>query len=272
MNICVLGGFGILGSRLSIFLESRGHNVINLGKSEEKIKWTLSNISVNSIINLAALTNVDLCEQKPMQAYQSNVEPLKKILKYVKKETFLIHISTDQVYSGFGPHSENEKASPCNVYGSTKYEAELIARQLNAAILRTNYVAKSFHPEKISFSDWFINSLRLKKNITLFDDIKFNPIHGDFLCEMILNFAESSIKGTYNLGSSECITKANFCIELAKRLNLDLSTIKIGPSPTNSSRALRPKDMHLEIKKIEELGFKMPSIFKTIDLLAKEYT
>ena len=271
MNICILGSNGLLGSRLSPYLSSHGHKIIKIGKEENDIKHKLNNMTVDVVINLAALTNVDLCEENPKLAFQCNVIPIMKIAKYIKKNSFLIHISTDQIYSGKGPHNEKDVIKPCNIYGTSKYEGELIAKELNSVILRTNYVAKSVHDQKKSFTDWFVDSLRNKKNITLYKDIIFNPIHGDYLCEIILTFAKSKIKGTFNLGSTESISKANFFIKIAQKLNLDLKTAKLGLSTDNFSKTIRPSDMSLEIKKIQNLGIKMPSIKETIDEVVKEY-
>ncbi len=272
MKFFILGPYGNLGSRLCPYLECRGHEVFKLGRSENEIKSIFSKIIPDSIVNLAANTNVDDCERNLKSAYLSNVEPLKIISKYINTDkTHLIQISTDQVYSGIGPHDE-DKPLPCNVYGLTKFAGELLSEKMNATIIRTNYVGKSLNKRKASLANWLINSLQQQTKLTLFNDIKFNPVHGDFLCKIITISAERRTPGTFNLGSSQSLSKADFCIQIAKDLNLDLTNARVGPSTANPLRAPRPKDMTLSINKIEEqFSIKTPQIHETIKDLVSEY-
>ena len=59
------------------------------------------------------------------------------------KDIFLIHISTDQLYSGEGPHIEN-KINPLNVYALTKRLGEIEASKVPSSILRTNFVVSHY--------------------------------------------------------------------------------------------------------------------------------
>ena len=272
MRFFIVGANGHLGSRLCPFLESKGHIVFKLSRNEKEIKHLFSKINPQVIINLAANTNVDECEQNIRSAFHSNIEPLNMLSKYINTNTtHLVQISTDQVYSGKGPHEES-KANPCNVYGLTKYSGELIARSMNASILRTNYVGKSLLNNKKSLTDWLVNSLKNKKPIMLYNDIIFNPVHADYLCEVILKVSEEKVIGTFNLGSSSSITKADFFILLAKELNLDLTNIEIGSSIRSPIRAKRPSDMSMIVTKIEkDLSIKIPEINQTILDTSIEY-
>ena len=60
------------------------------------------------------------------EAYKINTEfpeVISKTLEQTKKDSYMIHISTDQVYNGAGPHIE-ENAHPINQYSITKHESE----------------------------------------------------------------------------------------------------------------------------------------------------
>ena len=273
MNFFILGAFGLLGTRLSPYLESKGHNVYKLGKTDEEIKDKFQSITPDSIINLAANTNVDFCEKNPKEAYLSNVTPLYTIQKYIDiRKTHLIQVSTDQVYSGEGPHDESNP-KPCNIYGLTKYKGELEAEKMHATILRTNYIAKSLLEDKLSLSDWFISSLIKKQKITLFKNIKFSPVHANYLCEIILLASEMKIEGTFNVASSDTITKSDFCLKIADELNLDIANVQIGISTSDEFRAPRPNDMTLRINKFEYYFSKRPPlIIDTIKQIALEYS
>ena len=79
-------------------------------------------------------------ELNKKNALNSNYTILKNITDVIKKDsknfnnTFLIHISTDQVYSGKGPHSE-KRVKPKNYYAYTKLKAEKLLINIAQFIL-----------------------------------------------------------------------------------------------------------------------------------------
>ena len=278
MNIAILGAFGLLGTRLCLFLEKKGHNVLRIGRSKIKphnqLKKLISQkkIKIDVIINLVALTNVEKCEKKPLEAYHTNAFYLREFLcNFHSESTHIIHISTDHVYQGEGPHLE-EEANPINTYALTKYISEKYAEEFNSTILRINYVGKSFLKDRLSLSDWIYKSLINKDPIVLFEDIIFNPLEVNDLCEFIHIVIFKRKKGTFNLGSNGSISKANFAIRFAEILKLDLSNVQIGKSSDLQSIAKRPLDMSMNVEKfIKEFEVSLPSIDNTIAKLCKSY-
>ena len=102
-------------------------------------KDLVSAISPDVIINLAALTNVDLCESNPRLAHAINFQGVKNLVNTFKGS--IIHISTDYVFDGkLGQYKENDIPNPINVYGFTKLEAEklLFKKSKKSLIIRTN--------------------------------------------------------------------------------------------------------------------------------------
>ncbi len=284
MNILVLGAYGLLGSHLCLSLLKESQKVFRQGSSvnaefsflpyldDELIKAVKKN-KPKVIINLIALTNVDMCEKDPQLAYLLNVKTVEKIIE--AKEYFdfhLIHLSTDQVYSGFGIHKESF-VKPLNVYGITKYCSELVASKIDSTILRTNYHSKSLVPKRYSFSDWVVKSLRNRDKITLFDDIYFNAVHVSFLIKIIKNSIQEKHIGIFNVGCKDSTTKAKFAISLAKLLNLDYSSAVIGMSKDSKLLASRPNNMVLCVDKLQKV-FKVeaPTMAETLLLLSKDYS
>ena len=94
---------------------------------------------------------------------------VKNIVFAIKKirssnKIFFIHLSTDQVYSGKGPHNEN-MTNPINIYGKTKLEGEKVIDIANSCIIRTNFIGKSLTKDKKSLTDWIHSSLINKQKI-----------------------------------------------------------------------------------------------------------
>jgi dTDP-4-dehydrorhamnose reductase len=183
----------------------------------------------------------------------------------------LIHISTDQVYQGPGPHPE-EIVCPSNIYGITKYAGELAAIACGATVFRTNFIGRSESQTRVSFTDWLFQVFKMKKAVTLFEDILFSPLNICDLCEIVANTINLKIPGVFNLGSKEGISKAEFAMNFGNYLNFDLSHAKIGQSSELGLKAKRPQDMRMVVGKFETaFGVSLPTISHTILLTAREY-
>lgn len=258
-KVLIFGANGILGSYLSNFLVNKGINISRIGrldgiKIDDFIKNTLcQNVDdFTTIINCVALTNVDKCENDINLAFESNAQFVNKIISEIDiNNKHFIQISTDQVYSGKGPHKE-ENPSPLNIYGLTKHLGEQYCNSIFSTILRVNYLAKSKSINKYSFVDWLYQSLNNHKEIILFDNVIFNPLYVIDLCGYIFDVIQNPKSGIYNLGSRNFISKADFGLKFAKKLNLDTSYIKIGKSFESNLIAKRPYDMSLDITKFEK--------------------
>jgi dTDP-4-dehydrorhamnose reductase len=232
-----------------------------------------------ALVNLIGATNVDSCEVQPELAWQGNVHSVEVIanaLELLKKRhkvsCHLIQISTDQVYSGPGPHQE-AIAHPINVYGLSKFTGELIAMRVNATVIRTNFVGRSRTLSRVSLSDWLVDSLRRCVPITVFSDVVFSAVHVDTLCGIIEQCIEKQPIGVFNFGSKNNISKADFAFKLANFLGLPTSNLASGSQANSLLKARRPPDMSLDTTKIERtLGITCPLIEYEIEKTSLDYT
>jgi dTDP-4-dehydrorhamnose reductase len=79
------------------------------------------------IINCAAHTNVDACEQQWDAAYRINaIGPRNLSIAANEVDAKMIHVSTDYVFEGNGtrPYTEFDAPHPVSAYGKTKLEGE----------------------------------------------------------------------------------------------------------------------------------------------------
>ena len=288
MKTCLLlGAFGFLGSSLGPYLEFSGYRILKYGRGDkvnfglnweraEQIAKFLVSEKIDFIVNLAAETNVDDCEDHFLRALTANTVFVQRITNAIQltpenSRPFLIHISTDQVYGGVGPHIENF-VNPLNVYAYTKFGGELFASKVSSAVLRTNFIGGSAVAERISFSDWIVNSLRAKREITIFQDVLVNPLHINSLCEAILTVMNRPVNGTYNLSSSGGMSKAEIAQILARLLGFESSLMKVGKLSDVTLRARRPLDMRLNSQKFEKtFNLNLPSLISQIELVAGDY-
>ena len=285
-NVLVLGASGLLGSELISGQYLKKYKIISLSRSSKtdynddlenfnELLKILEKVKPKVIINLVGITNVDHCEKFPNEAYRLNVQTVENLIgatQILSEKPFLIHISTDQVYDGKGFFSE-KNINLSNYYAFSKYIGELKASQISSTILRTNFFGKSKTSKRSSLTDWLYSELRQKNNINVFSDVLFNPISIYNLCKMIELTVGQKVVGTFNLGSNEGMSKADFAFHFAKNLNLSTSNMKRTEiTDAKFLNAYRPRNMIMNLNKFENtFNVKLPKLSEEIKYVAKEY-
>lgn len=177
MKIVVFGASGRLGCTLIPYLKSCGHNVfydfidestnfrVDLCEYED-LGRILDLHNPEIIINLAAFTDVDQCEDKPILAYLVNVKIVENIVKWIKlnNNCYLIQLSSDHLYNGSGPHKEYNHTLT-NYYSYSKFMGELVASQVSSTILRTNFIGRSKCKVRRCMTDWLMDSIIDRKSV-----------------------------------------------------------------------------------------------------------
>lgn len=288
-NVIVFGASGLLGASLVPVLRTRGYTVLSQSRgpgadlrldpsNRVAVAAALSLHRPVAVVNLVAATNVDQCEMQTELAWQANAAVVAAIAEGIlalgndpASRPHLVHISTDQVYDGPGPHAEDE-VHLVNVYGLSKYTGELLAERVGATVLRSNFYGRSRCAGRVSFSDWLVRSLRSKTPITVFDDVKFSAIHIDTLCDFISRSIELRPAGIFNAGCRDGISKAGFALALAYALGLPTDNVKVGTSADAALKARRPVDMTLQVARLEAVfNLQCPNMLSEIERTSKEY-
>ena len=195
--------------------------VVDLVDGEKSFEM-LTKIQPTIIINLASLTNVELCQDMLNMAYLANTRIVENLSDWIIKteaSCHLIQISTDHVYDGPELHVE-EKVTLTNIYAFSKYAGELAATRIPSSILRTNFIGRSKINHRESLSDWVYTSLTNSKEIQVFDDVYFSPLSISALIELIQLVIEKKPVGIFNLGSHNGMSKADFSFFFAECLDL----------------------------------------------------
>jgi dTDP-4-dehydrorhamnose reductase len=242
----------------------------------EDLKGLLNAIQPDAVLNLTGLTSVDYCERNPRHAYRINAGIVENLVEWRRAshhDCYVLHLSTDHVYHGAGPHSE-ENAEPSNYYALTKYAGEIAARNINSAVIRTNFFGRSGLESRKSFSDWLYESLSNGKVLDVYSDVMFSPLSMSTLGNILSKILRIRPVGTYNLGSRSGLSKADFALHFAAGMGFDKSNLNVGcsPDPGSSGRAYRPKDMRMDVGRIEAcLGESMPELVDEIQKVIAEY-
>lgn len=266
LRVLVTGSSGLLGQTLIPALKARGFEALSHGRSDKSadINFDLADpksaqryldeVNPQVIVNLAALTDVDKCNQDIDMAYKMNAKAVETLANWCKSKSDarLIQISTDHIYDGEGSKGETELTFR-NVYALSKYAGDLEALRFErATVLRTNFFGKSRHATRQSFSDWLYRSLKAGQPITLFEDVYFSPIGMKSLCNMIAKAIETPNPGVYNLGCRTSMSKAEFGRQFAKATKLPMTNVKFGSIADNKALVPRPKNMSMDCSKFEK--------------------
>lgn len=286
MRIFVTGSRGLLGSVLAPHLEGRGHTVLAAPSrtSSASGRGDLANFANASaaldatrpdvVINLAALTDVDYCEAHPEEAYRINAGLVLNLARWIEASsptTRLIQVSTDQVYSGAGPHLESA-ICPINFYGYSKALADEYVQRVGGTSLRTNFFGASVVAGRPSFSDWIVTAARAAKPITVYDDVLFSPLSLGTLVQSIERVIRQPAAGIFNLGSMGGMSKADFAYALVHAAGLSASALTRGRATAAPRPARRPADMRMDSGLFGKVfGVPGPQLADEIDHVGRRY-
>lgn len=163
-KILFTGGSGKLGKACKkIFPNAQYPTSAELDVLNEKsVLDYFSNHKINTVIHLAAMASISLCEEKKEEAYELNVNGTKRMLDTSKKYRInhFIYLSTACVFPGTNDEIMEDEDSipyPKHYYGLTKYIAEEIAKTYNnnnmlVTIIRTNFTSMPWEYSK-AFTD-----------------------------------------------------------------------------------------------------------------------
>jgi dTDP-4-dehydrorhamnose reductase len=195
------------------------------------------------VINCAALAVVDACEADPALAQQLNVDLPAKLATLVGRGgARLVHLSTDAVFDGrSGGYSEADLPNPLSVYARTKLAGERAVAEAHpgALIARVNLYGWSLSGQR-SLAEFFFYNLQAGRGVNGFTDVHFCPLLVNDLSQLLLKMLGKGLHGLYHAVSSECLTKYDFAIALARRFGFDEALVRptrVGEAGLNAVRS-----------------------------------
>lgn len=259
----ITGGCGQLGLSLYSFFK-RSYNVVNTSRlgSEESIQLDVSNklevsrvlekYNPDIIINCASFNNVDGCENNKKKARAVIFEGLQNLILNSRKDSILIHISSDYIFKGDKDrYLESDSPDPLNYYGRLKLESENLLRSSNRSylILRCNVVFSHILDNKSNFFAWVYKNLKNNKEISVVDDQISNPTPVELLAKVIETSIILKSNGIYNVGTSDPISRYDFALKICNCFNFDKLLLKKIKSSNLNQLAKRPRNTFLDIEK-----------------------
>ena len=169
LKVIIVGSNGRIGGAVaSRFAASADFSVVALDRAAlplddpAAVAERLKQHDFDVLVNTAAITSVDACEEDPSAAWRVNAEA-PAVMAGVCRDigARMIHLSTDYVFDGVlpGMRTEEEVARPMGHYGKSKLGGEVRVLQAAPAnlVLRTSWVFGSRRP---SFPDMILGRAR----------------------------------------------------------------------------------------------------------------
>ena len=149
-RLLLFGGSGQLGTALRALAQSPWEidapdsTVLDLSRIDDVTSY-VRRTTPDAIVNAAAYTRVDDAETDRDAAFRINAEAPGAIAAAARDVgARLVHVSTDYVFDGTGPHPyrTTSPTNPLGVYGASKLAGELAVAQAdaNAITVRTAWV------------------------------------------------------------------------------------------------------------------------------------
>ena len=241
MKILIVGSGGRLGAALvreyqgKFDVTSFNHEQLDLA-NQNQTRDNLSPLEFDLLINCAAMTNVDLCEQEIEQAFAINAEGPQLLARICRdKNAKMIHFSTDYVFDGEKrePYVETDAAKPISVYGESKRTGEKLVLQTQDRhlVLRVSWV---FGPDRPSFIDAMIKRACEEEHIDAVADKFSTPTYTHDIAEMVSRFFDVDLPGgiLHFANNGECSWQeyAQYALDCCRRFGVSLKAKTVGAS------------------------------------------
>lgn len=241
-----------------------------------ELSYIIDLYNPNIIINTAAISSPDYCENHKDECWQTNVIAVENISKICKeKNIYLQHFSTDFIFNGTEySYPENSHPTPCSLYGQSKSESEKIVINSGCkySIIRTSLVYGILkHQRKPNFLNWVINSLNENKHINVVSDQYRTPTLVDDIAFGSIELALKQSEGIFNLAGSELISVYDFAINIAEVFDLSYKYISGCSTACLNEAARRPIRTYLPyIKANKEIGYNPVNIIDGLNFIKKK--
>lgn len=287
MKILVTGANGLLGQKLVGLIAGKpGDTLIATGRGANRnpalggsyhyremditdaaqVMDVITDERPDVVINTAAMTNVDRCEEDKEGCWKMNVTAVEYVVQACQETgAFLLHLSTDFIFDGAnGPYKEEDEAHPISYYGDSKLAAEqrIMDSPIRWAIARTVLVYGIAHDmSRSNIILWVKKNLEERKEIFVVNDQWRTPTLAEDLAEGCYLIASKQAEGVFNISGKDLLTPYEMAIKTADFFELDKSYI----TETDGSRFSQPA------KRPPRTGFVLDKAYEVLDYAPRSF-
>jgi len=297
MKILITGSNGLLGQKLVHLLKGRsdcqllatsqGENRVSDKSGYEysemdicnldQVMKTIEDFNPDCVINTAAMTQVDLCEDLKQKCRLINVGAVGFLIAACKKvNAQLIQLSTDFVFDGEdGPYSEEDKPNPLSYYAQSKYDAELLIQNSgleNWCVARTIIIYGV--AEQMSRSNivlWAMDALQKGEALKIVDDQFRSPTLAEDLAIACFEMAKRKANGIYHISGPETFSIIELVHKIGAFFRWHTDLVTAVSSASLDQKAKRPPRTGFVLDKaIADLDYKPRTLEEGLTFLAEQ--
>jgi dTDP-4-dehydrorhamnose reductase len=273
-KILLLGAQGMLGAE--IFHESLKENnleIIPFSRfnlditNKNKVLDTIKNLDIDLIINSAAFTMVDKCEEEKHKEISNIVNNLS--LEYLvevcrDKKIPIYHFSTDYVFNGENNKvfCEKDKTCPINEYGRQKDAGEKIILNYDKGfVLRTSWLVGEYGP---NFVSKIVHILKNNRNLSIIKNEYGSPSFCLDVAKSLLNLLnkEEPKEKIFHMVNDGFVSRIEFVKEIQNYLGIKT---EINPVKSIDLLAKRPISSALKNTYLPSLGSWKEGLYKFLE-------
>ena len=296
MKILITGSNGLLGQKLlhklrvdnsvDLIAASRGENRVSEQSnykyialditSKQEVEQVILAEKPDVVINTAAMTNVDLCEEKKTECDDLNVNAVQYLADACERiESHLIHISTDFIFDGEnGPYKEEDEPNPLSYYGLSKLKSEhlLQAHAVKWTILRTIIVfGVGENLSKGNIVLWAKGALEKGEPLNIIDDQFRAPTLAEDLADACILAATKKAYGIFNASGKDIMSIYEIVERIAKHYgNTTENLNKISTATLNQTAGRPTKTGFVLDKSRQVLGYNPHSFEECLAIIDEQ--
>jgi dTDP-4-dehydrorhamnose reductase len=266
LRVAVLGSSGQLGSDVCRVLGEEGrfhvgaYARLDLDVTDaESVDRELGGGHFDVVINTAALTNVDRCEEHGEEALAVNATGAYLPARACRRAgARYVLISTDFVFDGSkeDPYDEDDRPAPVNLYGASKLAGEMTAllAQPTTLVLRISSVfGKSGARGKGgNFVESILRQAREGAPLRVVDDLRMSPTYTVDVANAVPSLLAADAGGIVHLANSGSCSWHEFAQAALELAGIDRQIERV-PSHAFPRPARRPVNSALASRRVENL-------------------
>jgi len=254
VRILVTGATGQLGTDVVRACEAAGDDVVATDRSTLDVSEraavdtaVVADGGFDTVVNAAAWTAVDACEDDPDRAQRVNALSCRWLADACRRAgTHLIHVSTDYVFDGtkVEPYHEWDRPNPQSVYGASKWAGEqeiAVHAGGGATVVRTSWVFGEHGPNMVKT----VLGLRDRDELAFVDDQRGCPTATADLAGVLRALARDRVPGLFHVTNAGAVSWYEFVRDVLEAAGedpgkvrairtADLDPPRPAPRPANS--------------------------------------
>lgn len=231
MRVLVTGAGGQLGRELVDAFSAAGHDVVGADRhrldigDRHAVLQAVDSLSPQAVVNAAAWTSVDACEDDPDRAWRVNALGVRHLAEAARLVgAHLCQVSTDYVFDGtkVGPYVEWDTPNPQSAYGRSKLGGE---QELgpNATVARTSWLCGRHGSNMVKT---VLGLAAGHDELAFVDDQRGSPTVAADLAGVVLRLVSERLPGTFHVSNQGSATWFGLACAVMGSAGLDPTRVR----------------------------------------------